>query len=180
MACEEIEAKYFDWRFLWAQDSITTVADTAVYSAPDGLNIFEPRSFRIDGQPLPEMIEYQNRNYTQPQAGKPNAVILRPDGAIELHPVPEQVYTITFDYYRQPMVLVNGTDVPYIPERHHKAILGRAMMSYSNFDAMSDVNARGRLIYDASMRELERSQLNNYSQTYGRSNTDDFTIVVGD
>lgn len=64
--------------------------------------------------------------------GAPCNYTVMPSGQLRLYPKPEAPVTLQFTYQRTVQVLAADGDVPIIPERHHAAIVWRALMYYAD------------------------------------------------
>lgn len=76
--------------------------------------------------------------------------------SIVLGPIPAGGYTVTADYYKQPVVLTNDTDVPDIPAQHHMIIAYRALWKYGLYEAASEVTQYAKYEYEPKMYALNR------------------------
>ena len=170
-----IQNRWLNWKFLWNQVSVNTVASTIGLAAPTDLNFWDYKTFKInDGgasdedEPLSaiehDMIKWQIRDT---DTGKPSLVIIMPDNTIEFEPVPDlSTYLIKADYFRKPTKMAANGDVSRIPEEYHQAILGRAMILYANYESAPEIKTQGQEIFDTFLARLENSQLPN--QRYSR------------
>lgn len=135
----EIKSKWFNWKFLWADSSITTVNGTSTYSAPTGLGIYDKETFLIGTDAL-AVVEYREfketlRGTTVSNA-KPTLAVILPDNRIRLWPTPDAVYTVTYEYYKSAVastLAVHG-DESVIPTAFHKVLYYSAMLKYANWD----------------------------------------------
>ena len=66
---------------------------------------------------------------------------------------------MTFESYATPSALVNGTDVPAMPERYHMLIVYEALRCYAQFDEAPELEQRAFLYYEEMLADLERDQL---------------------
>ena len=176
----EICSKYFDWRFLWMQDSLTLIPNQSRYLGnvfPADLRVFDTNRFKIEDVPVDYVIEYaEYDNHEYPVPGIISRIIIMPDNGLLLDPAPNQAYELSYDYYRSPTPLVVNTDESDIPDQFQAAIIGRAMMFYANYESAGEMKIQGQEMYAFGLRQLEQSQLPNYSNTYGLSDHD--TIVI--
>ena len=140
-ANNEIQLKNKAWRFLWAQGSGNTIKMGGEYFPAD-FGLVKPRSiatFRYNTKTLIER-DWDWYQREVKAAGKdnehgiPTYFIVRPDEKILLFPIPADVGTVTIDYYRKPVQLVNGVDKPLLPEEYHEAIVCRALMLYAHYE----------------------------------------------
>jgi len=199
IAHEEIQAKWFDWRFLWKEGSFSTIASQDAYDLTDSSSMggsgnviddfskmakYDPASGRtgeklwINGSTQLDYIpwgSYDLSAYTS--EGKPSSFTIKPNGDFLMLPTPDSAYPITFEYYKKPVVLAADSDMSPIPERFHRAIVGRAMVLYANYENAQEVRADGLERYGEAMDQLEADQLPSSSE-YRYSTNNDFQVVV--
>ena len=158
----EIQAKYFNWSFLYSNCVFTTEPGTREYRPPmipEDIHHFDRDTFRInDCQILSFNYDWFNA-YTMNQVGEPDLAILMPDNAIMLDPVPDDEYPVSFRYWRKPQVLKEDTDIPWIPEPYQMAIVYLAMNKYANYDNAPEIKQQGMDGYMSLLPQLEFSQL---------------------
>ncbi len=119
----------YNWSALTNTSTVSTVAGTSLYTLTGSSN-----RFRVDGArnvtklnelnniPVALMEHYQAAT-ASPQQGSPGyycfkGIDVNGDAKVELFPVPDGVYTLSFDLYVPSGTLVNDTDtikVPYDP-----------------------------------------------------------------
>jgi len=170
-----IQNLWLNWKFLWNQVELSTATGIVSLSPPSDLLFWDFRTFKLndpsianaDDQPL-NFVEHDSIKSVirDTQLTEPSTVILMPDNSIEFEPVPDAVYTIKADYFREPTILAANTDVSDIPGTYHPAILGRALILYSNYENAPEINAQGQQIYGDYLPRLENDQLPN--QRYSR------------
>jgi len=201
LAHQEIQAKFYDWGFLWAEGSFSTVQDQGSYRLTDSgsmggagnvienlakLAKYNPESgmtgpkIWINGTQQLAYIrwsDYDNARYTG--SGKPCAVTIKPNGDFLLLPAPDAVYPITFEYYQTPQVLVLDADIPRMPERYQHVIVARAMVFYANYENAPEIKNDGLERYKEAIDQLEADQLPNASE-YRYSSNNDYQIYVND
>ena len=198
---EEIQSKWFNWRFLWAEGSFSTIASQGSYDLTDATSMggsgnviddfasmakYNPGSGRtgskmwISGTTQLDHIpwsDYDHSAYTA--TGKPHAFTIKPNGSIALLPAPDAAYPITFEYYKTPAVLAADNDVSPIPPRFHAVIVARAMIYYANYEDAAELKTAGLERYKEILDQLEADQLDSSSE-YRHSTNNDFVIQVSD
>jgi hypothetical protein len=179
-ACEEIESEYIDWKFLWAAGSITLAQGQSVYTGldvPSDLNTYDLDTFRLDGNDCLDVYDYSEYEFdAQSTESQPYRIFIQPDNGILVDPVPDQAYTITFDYFKKPSVLAANADTPFIPSQYHRVIWARAMMMYADYEDAPEVMRQGTLLYSKAYEQLKAHQLPNRDQTYGRSDNQEIIV----
>ena len=160
----EIQGKYANWRFLWRQGEHETEPGRAFYlvgdALTDSINVYRPDTFKVDGETLTE------KDFFDPQMkldattyGKPSLVVVQPDNSQCVWPIPDKVYTITYEYYLKPQQMKEAEDIPLIPETWHKIIVYRAMMMYGYYENAPEVENAGAEGVAVMMPQLEANQL---------------------
>lgn len=176
LAYEDICNLHADWDFLWATDSTSTVAAQSLYTAPSDLSIWDEQRIQLDGEPLP-VIPWAEYTPDTLSDARPHTGVVRPDSQLQLVPAPDAVYTLTYDYFKAAPALSDDSDEPLIPERFQRAILGRALILYGNYEAAQDAILQGGEIYQVYLEMLERHQLSRRQQTHGRIEARDITVI---
>lgn len=170
IAHNSIQTQYVDWFFLWATGSQAVTTRTP--TSPADLNVWDIERFYIDGSPL-SVIEY--KDYEPPvtiATRKPSVVIIKPDNSLLLDSIPDTSYTLSYDYYINPKVLVIDSDTPLIPEKFHYAIIGDALMRYAKYESASELLAQGQAYFDEFMHKLRNHQAGYKQMNYLRANAD--------
>lgn len=119
------------WNFLWKASTFNTVIGQNLYDPVENLALNPVldswSGVRYEGLELP-CILWDNFSRVAPASGKPASYTIRPDNVLQFDALPDAVYAYSFEYYREPQVLVAGTDVPIIAAQHHQAIVYQAML----------------------------------------------------
>lgn len=160
----EIQGKYTNWKFLWSEYRFETVADKSRYKAfddiPGNVRQYRHQSFRCNGERLSVANWYDYKDTAPPNDyGQPLYIIEVPNGDLQLYPIPDKTYTIAYEYYRQPQVLENADDIPWIPATWHKLITYRAMMMYADYENAPEVKQAGIDGLSVLMPQMEAAQL---------------------
>lgn len=181
----EIERKHANWKFmLRLAATFNTVVDQRDYILTTGLGFtdykrVDPDSIKYfkvsDGvayeQPLvkitwKEWTDNYRLAYTAVDANAPAFLVELPDGITwRLSAKSDAIYTITFDYYRNPQKPLTATDpdLPantlYIPEQYEDAIVGSAMMKYGRQYEAKDKLEDGKELYKPAMADMTVEQL---------------------
>ena len=96
---------------------------------------------------------------TRTSDGTPTYYSVQPDKGLNFYLVPDNIYTITGEYYKIPAELVGDDDIPIIPSQFHMIIVWRALMFYAGFDAANEKYAMGKNEYTKLMMRLEMDRL---------------------
>lgn len=91
--------------------------------------------------------------------GPPFVYAIAPaDKSILLGPNPDNVYTVTIEYFKAPQVLATDADVPTLPSRLHMMIVYRAMQKYGMFNAALEQVQQGETEYNRMFNKLLMDQ----------------------
>jgi len=96
---------------------------------------------------------------TRTSEGYPTYITVQPDNGLNLYLVPDNIYTITGEYFKTPTELSGDTDVPIIPAQFQMIIVWRALMFYAGFDAANEKYAMGKNEYTKILMRLEIDRL---------------------
>lgn len=81
-----------------------------------------------------------------------------PDRSIVLGLAPDDVYTVTGEYYKTPVTLAADADTPDMPARFHNAIVYRALMAYGAYESAPEVYQYGEKEYRRLLNKLRMDQ----------------------
>ena len=167
------------WKFLRLEFSGDTTDTIATLSKPAGLKQWDFDTFFIDGDPL-DVIEYDKikRDVLDTSPGQPSRVTVMPDNSLRFEPVPNGVFTITADYYKSQVLMVNNTDVSDIPEDFDMVISGRAQMLYGNFEEAPEQQRQGAQIYGEFLGRLQDDQLPNEENAQYKGSGGFFEVIA--
>ncbi len=91
--------------------------------------------------------------------GYPAHITIDPQDNLVIGPAPNDVYTISGQYYQGSQVLTADGDVPEMPSQFHKLIVYRALEKYGYFESAQEVTARATKEGNRLMRQLQINQL---------------------
>jgi hypothetical protein len=91
--------------------------------------------------------------------GAPAHITVDPDNNILIGPSPNDIYTITGDYYMSSQVLDEDGDIPEMPAQYHNLIVYRAMEKYAFLQSAQELLESARKDGRRAMRQLENNQL---------------------
>jgi hypothetical protein len=140
----------------------------ASYWDEDSFKIFNPGSTIPF---MPEVVEYDEikSEVRDTTSAMPFRVIIMSDNTLEAEGTPDKAYPITGDYYSEPTLLAADADISAIPPQFHRAILGRAMILYGNFENAPEMKTQGQEIYSEVLTRLQNKQLPNKHQAQFRT-----------
>jgi hypothetical protein len=135
----DIQLMHGHWSFMWRMSTANLIPGQRDYSAVE-LGIADCnliRSMDIGGNTITLMdwdLFKQHGYLHETGSQQPTVYAVRPDGRFVFYPVPDQGYTLTAEYMINPIELLNDSDVSVIPEKHHDAILHKALMYYATHE----------------------------------------------
>lgn len=174
-AHNSVQTERLDWKFLWKTATVASSSKTPALAAD--VNLLDVNRFLLDGVPI-QAIEYID--YEVPlvaTTAKPTYVVIMPNNTIMYDNTPDVSYTLSYDYYRTPLILAADADAPLIPAQFQLAIVGDALMRYANYESANELYAQGSAMFQEYMRKLLNYQ-GGYTQMYYQKSHDDFTIVT--
>ena len=165
----QINGLWKDWDFLWSQYSTTLalgVAEPAL-PKPADFGTWDLRSFYLDYttdnwyrlSPI-DYVEWRDTLRQGVQSNSsPNYVIVRPNGNLLVHPLPDKVYTISADYWRTGNRLAANLDVSSIPVQYHRAIIARAKTMWAEREEAPEILLAASAEYQDVLDKLESQSL---------------------
>lgn len=75
----------------------------------------------------------------------PHHIAVSPRDTILLGPAPNDIYTITGEYYKSSQTLTDDADTPEMPDQFHQLIVYRAMAKYAGFESANEVMIRSHV-----------------------------------
>ncbi len=162
-----IQTKWFDWNFLWSQWSTPTIVSTANYVAPTDLNQWDKESIFLDYSTatFTQLKELKHKTWRKGVRNgvlvdnRPAYFVRMPNKSLTLSPVPDGVYSLSADYFKQPVRMSDNADTSDIPEQFEQAIIELAKFRYAE-DQGSQVllnNANEEFAFWLS--QLEKAEL---------------------
>lgn len=180
-----VQLKWVNWKYLYQQYSVATIADQPTATKPALLKYWDFKTFKIiepgstDKNSL-TAVEYDSikTEILTPvlDTDIPSRAIVLNNNNLQFDPVPDDAYTIEADYYDKPTLLAANADVSLIPEEFHQIIMGRAMILYANFENAPEIKDQGEEIYVEQLALLENDQLPNVM--HSRFNTGAMIEVI--
>ena len=96
---------------------------------------------------------------TRTAEGLPSYFAVQPNKGLNFYLVPDNIYTISGEYFKTPAEMTIDADIPIIPSQFHMIIVWRALMFYAGFDAANEKYAMGKSEYNKLLMRLEIDQL---------------------
>ena len=175
-ADEDIQNTYANWKFLQTSFTFPTI-DTIQSYAPADVSLSDLATWkhdRIDDLTIYSSAadeqylifipwdEFQGAymfGSTRTQTGRPTIVTIKPDNSIYLWTIPDDVYTVTGEYFKKAQAMSVDISEPIIPSQFHMIIVWKGLMLYSAYNSAPDLYAHGQAEYRNILRKLEKSQL---------------------
>ena len=178
MAYREIQLRP-GWEWMRTAFSFETVAEQGQYTiAEAGISDFsawKPDSFRIyltsagvGSETLLTQSDYTSfRDYylfntRRTSYSRPIAIAVTPNKSLVLGLAPDDIYTVSGEYWKSPQALSGDSDTPDMPDRFHMAIVYKALLSYGLFESAGEVIQRAQLLYgqyDSAMRADQQGEI---------------------
>jgi len=185
-----INLMWADWRFLATDyEETLTLSSTAVpaHSGTETVNKWDRTSFWIDlTQTSSGQLEWMEwskfRAMLLPGSagagnGKPSTITQKRNGDLLLNTPCDTAYTLTAEFWKEPVLLSANTDLPAMPAQFHRIIICEAAIKYGNKEAAGEVIQGMEAEYIYLLDKLEGDQLE--GREYERLSTQDIPIVVG-
>jgi len=156
-AIRHINQEEYEWPWNHIQDELILVAGSVKYYFPTDAKTVDMDSFRIKRdntlnvgtQKLKHLVyeewleKYADDEFNASSSirGVPTHIVRTPSRELICHPVPDQAYTIVYEYYSLGYNLEGALDVPSLPEQYRFAIVDGAM--YYAYQFRGDTQAAG-------------------------------------
>ena len=92
-------------------------------------------------------------------SGPPVHITIDPQDRIRLGPVPDDIFTITGEFFRSAQILAADDELPEMPSQYHDLIVYLAMQKYGMGEAAAEVVSRGNQEARRILRQLELNQM---------------------
>jgi hypothetical protein len=184
-AWRDLQISRPNWRWMRKSGSFNTTG-TATYSAssanaPD-LGSWIEDSFRaykasigtsdeqfLDKMEWDDWRNYYGYNTQRIMQSRPMNVAIKPNMDIALGPIPDDTYTVVYDYFRTATELVADTDNPCstnngLPTRFFLLLIYGAMRSYASHEAAPEVMDRAVREYRRLSDKLDQYHIGRMSQ----------------
>jgi len=163
---EILNSDQFNMNFLRKRSKVQLTAGKAVYTKED-LNLptlgqWDTRTMRVAvnsdlsdetflaNMRYPEFRNYWDFSTRRYTISRPLNCTVNPDTNLEIAPVPDVPYWLNLEWIEAPPDLIDGTDVPVIPDRWVNCIMWRALRHYGMYEAAPEVVMRA----DANYNEI--------------------------
>lgn len=164
-----LKLQWQDWKFMWAQFSTTTLVGSnwLTVQKPSDLGTWNTNSFYLDKNTVDAVrlnyVDYDTWRDVQmvgeSNTGTPDEFTVRPDGAIQINPVPETVQQFTSEYWKKASPLTSDAQISIIPEEYHRLIIVRAKLIYAEREDAPEIMAGSSTEYENLLTGLEAAYL---------------------
>jgi len=89
---------------------------------------------------------------------QPSAISIDKGGTIYLNEPPDSTYTLTADFYKQPIKMTTSADNPDMPDNYHRIIVAGAAIKYGFKVAAAEVIQGLTIEYDTGLIEMQSDQ----------------------
>lgn len=169
----EIQERHSTWLWMRKEFTFDTVALQRSYAPPvANFSEWKNYSFRIylksagvnTEVPLNQIDWGEFRDYWLLGARKsvyarPAVISIDPSKNLFFGLGPNDIYTVSGEYFTGVTELAADADTPDMPPRFHMAIVYKAMMKYGTFESAAEVYQAGKDQYNEMIRRVELSQL---------------------
>lgn len=179
-AIRDINQSEFEWPFNHVEQQDVLTPNVARYGFPAYAKTINFNTFRIKEDAtlgngtqslIPRMYEEymdsmikQEYSSSTDDTGIPRYIIRAPSLEYVVYPKPDKAYTLVYEYFTDPVSLVNHDDVPTIPEQYGYIIIEGAM--YHAYMFRSNVQAAGmaKTRLDEGIKSMKTLLINRFEQ----------------
>jgi hypothetical protein len=166
------------WKFLQTAFSFVTVADQRNYTEAEAGITVGVSEWKTDAGSTRLYLLAADESYlvyydwdlfrltyktgsARTVTGRPIVYTIKPDNTMELGAIPDAVYTVNGEYFKQAQTLdvTVDTNLSLIPSQYHMAIVYRALMFYGADKGAPDIYSHGNNEYKYLLGKLEKNQL---------------------
>ena len=166
-ADQDIQSMWFNWDFLWAENSATTESGTSTITSPTDLAqwnidsvVYAPTSEGWQPLQFVPWLQYkEDYKYGTIATGTPEFFSVKPNNVMDLYPTPDAATTLTTEYWTTPTVLSASTDISVIPVRFQRIIIARAKIYYAEQNDASEILSGSIAEFTDLLLKLESDQL---------------------
>lgn len=176
-AYADIQLRHTNWDFLRGDLSFNTISGVNNYSetaisltdlsewSPETMRIYltangivtEQYLIYVEWDEFRDLFMFGN---SRTQTGFPTHFTKKPsDNSLTFYPIPDNVYTVEGEYYKNPDVLVLDSDTPIFQSRYHLIIVWRALMYFATQLNAQELYAIGNMEYRKMLFKLEQFAL---------------------
>lgn len=178
-AYQDIQSQHANWEFMRSSFSFSTTATQREYTPLQaGLTDLESwkkneygdfrmylSSAGVNSEQYMHYIPWDDYRQmylfgaTRTSPGQPTYFSIHPNKNLDLYLVPDDIYVVSGEYYKQPETMTLDADTPNFQSQFHMAIVWRALMMYGAHYAADEKYKHGQNEYKKILRRLEFDQL---------------------
>lgn len=169
-ADQKIQSRKINWKFLWNEWELTLVENISEYSPPDGLKMFDEKSFwkgagtsdAVKVNFIKHKLWRDSYRHSFIDADEVLNLTLLPNGKIKTIPAPDSTEAgsvITADYWRSPVKLVSNGQYSVIPEEFHDLIISQAKVYHAEYRHDSGAFNAASIEHETRYRDLKAHSL---------------------
>lgn len=174
----EIQEQMPDWEWMRKDFSFDTTEGVPSYSVAtifpvandfglwkNGSFRIYTKSFGVGDEIFLDHVEYgQFRDYwmwntRRTTKGRPTAISIKPDRSLILGLVPNTVYTVVGEYFKEPSLLTEDISSPDMPTQFHMIIVYKAMSRYAMYESAPEVLGEAKEQYSYMLERIMASQM---------------------
>ena len=171
-AYKDIQNKWLDWKFLWAEGTIALVNGTRDYDPPANTALLLEDTFFIGDEQLeyvPHEVYRRDRPAHDGETGTPTSFTILPNGKVRVFPTPTASGTVNLEYQKTGLAMSVKTETPVIPTAYQDVVWILGKWYWAVFEE-SELEIRAAdILYQAALKRLEANQLPNREQGRARS-----------
>lgn len=169
----------YEWPFNHSTESKVLTAGTNRYAYPTGTKTVDFDSFRIQRDDtlgnrsvhlkimdydyfLANLVDDEYNTSNTGIRALPEYVFRTPDSKYGVWKIPDQAYTLDFEYYSLPSDLSAYDDTPTIPESFKHVIVEGAMSKAWNFKSDMENSDRSKRVFDEGIERMRSIYINRY------------------
>jgi len=176
-AYELIQNLHSNWLFLRNEFSFQSIANTQAYTTT-ALGLTEFGDWRKEGgvscyltsagaggeqwlgyQEWDDFRDYYNFGTRRTLTDQPIHFSIMPNKALALGPTPNDIYTVSGEYFKRAQAMTANSDEPLIPAKYHMIIMWRGLMLMAQSNNAIERYDKGEKNYKSMLRGLRSDQL---------------------
>lgn len=178
----DVQQAHIDWNFRWVGgQALPTVASQQLYTLPADLDTIDEDTMFIGEEPLMvhDYLDVKREYQDATRTGKPHRAVRLPSGQLRLDDTPDDVYNITYDYFKMPTRMeVDDVTESVIPNPYRDVIVARALLLYANYENAPELKPQANELYSLTMPALEATQLPGRREAHRQAEGNDLRMKV--
>lgn len=173
----DIQMENPEWEWMRKSLSFNTVAGQSTYSPTTDISLTDFSSWRDDSfriylasagvgtewlLPIRDYNSFRDfylLSSRKTTYARPTEIAIKPNSDLIIGLAPDDIYVVSGEYYKEPVILTADADTPDMPSKFHMAIVYKAMMSYGGFESAAEVYQRGDKEYKSMMNKIRYDQM---------------------